>query len=143
MNLESLQSNWAIWLALAAILFAVAVLTPKLLKMTSRSKLKRVLENMKAARKELRKSTKSLRKKEKKLQKLLPRGDRVKPRVLKEAKEAVEDGRALAKILQDKVMVAETHVRRIIHDEFPPAQHDRLRDKYLAPEKEDKRPFSF
>jgi seryl-tRNA synthetase len=125
------------------LLFAAGMKTPQFLQTTSRSKLNRVLENMKEVRKELRKSIRAKDKTEKKFRKLMARGDRVKPRILQEAREAVDDARALAKIMSDKLMVAETHVRRIIHDEFPPAEHDHLRDKHLAPEGEDPRPFSF
>jgi hypothetical protein len=143
MNLESMQANWAIWLALGAVLVATAALAPKLLSMTSRSKLKRVVADMKVARKELRKVVRKMEKAEKKLRNLLARADRVKPRILQKAKEAVEDSQALAKILRDKVLVAEAHVRRIIHDEFPPSEHDRLRAKHLPQDEKDGRPFSF
>ena len=143
MNLESLQSDWAIWLALAILLIAAAMITPRLLKMTSRSKLSRVFADVKAARKELRKSVRAAKKAGKKFERLLARADRVKPRVLQEAKESVEDGRALAKILNDKVIVAETHVRRIIYDEFPPEKHEQMRAKYLPQDVIDDRPFSF
>jgi transposase len=143
MILEMLQTHWAAWMALALLLFAAGMITPQLLEKTSRSKLNRVLGNMKEARKELRKAHRGKDKAEKKFRKLLARGDRVKPRILEEAREAVDDGRSLAKIMSDKLMVAETHVRRIILDEYPPAEHDRLREKYLAPDLEDTRPFSF
>jgi hypothetical protein len=62
---------------------------------------------------------------------------------LQEAKDAVDDANALQKILNDKVMVTENHVRRVIHDEFPPTEHDRLRRKYLPQDIKDERPFSF
>jgi hypothetical protein len=143
MNLESLQSDWALWAALVALLFAVLAIIPKLLQRTSRSKLNRVFADVKAARKELRKATRAAKKAEKKYDKLLVRADRVKPRVLQEAKEGVEDAKALAKILNDKVIVAETHVRRIIYDEFPPEKHEGMRAKYLPQDIIDNRPFSF
>ena len=143
MNLESLQSDWAVWLALAAIGIAVVALAPRLLKMTSGSKLNRVVAELKAARKESGKVMRRARKAEKRVQKLLARADRVKPRILQEAKEAYEDAKALAKILHDKVMVAENHVRRVIHDEYPPAEHERMREKHLPEEAKDQRPFSF
>ena len=143
LDMESLQSNWAIWLALAALLMALLAIIPGLLKRTSRSKLNRVFADVKEARKELGKSSRALKKVEKKYRKLLARSDRVKPRKLQEAKEAVEDGRALGKILNDKVIVAETHVRRVIHDEFPPEKHNQMREKYLPQDVIDERPFSF
>lgn len=143
MNLDSLQSDWAVWLALAAVFIAVVVLAPRLLKMTSRSKLNRVVTDLKAARKEFGKVMQRAQKAEKRVQKLLSRADRVKPRVLQEAKEAYEDEKALVRILHDKVMVAENHVRRVIHDEFPRAEHDQMREKYLPQDVKDERPFTF
>ena len=83
--------------------------------MTSRSKLKRVVADMKVARKDLRRLVRKVQRAEKKVRKLAARADRVKPRILQEAKEALEDAEALAKILHDKVMVTENHVRRVIH----------------------------
>lgn len=142
-DLETLQSNWAIWLAMVALLVAVLASIPDLLKRTSRSKLNRVFADAKTARKEQRKADRAVRKAEKKYARLLGRVDRIKPRILQEAKDGAEDARALAKILSDKVLVAETHVRRIIYDEFPPAMHERLREKYLPQDIIDKRPFSF
>ena len=143
MNFELLQTHWAAWMALALLLLVASMVMPQLLQKTSRSKLNRVLGNMKDARKEVRKSNRAKDKAEKKFRKLLARGDRIKPRILEEARGAVDDARQLTKIMSDKLMVAETHVRRIIHDEFPPAEHDGLREKHLAPELEDTRPFSF
>jgi len=32
----------------------------------------------------------------------------------------------------DRVLVAATHVRRVIHDEFPPIRQEKLRNKYLS-----------
>ena len=50
---------------------------------------------------------------------------------------------ALAKIADDQQLIAMNHVRRIIHDEFPPKQHDKMRARYLPDDIKDKRPFSF
>lgn len=98
---------------------------------------------MQDAQKALRKCTRTTGNAENKLRKLSASAERVKPRVLQEAKEAVEDGQALTRILSDKVMVAENNVRRVIHDEFPPAKHDRMREKYLPQDIKEKRPLSF
>ena len=71
------------------------------------------------------------------------RADSVKPRILREAAEAVQDAEALLKIAADQVLIAENHVRKIIVEEFPPKRHDRMRGKYLPGEREDGKPFSF
>ena len=142
MDIEALKSDWAIWLALVSLIVALVMLIPHLLKRTSRSKLNVVLASLKQVRKDHRKSLRALGKAEKRVRKLMARAERVKPRVMQEAKDAAEDGTALTRILKDKVMVAENHVRRVIHEEFPPARHDRMREKYLAQDEQDKRPIS-
>ncbi len=143
MNIESLQSDWAIWLALASLVIAIVLIIPILLKQTARSKLNKVLSDLKETQKELRKTARASNKTEKKLQKMLANIERVKPRELQEAKDAVDDGKALTKILSDKMMIAQNHVRRVIHDEFPPAKHDRMRAKYLPQDVKENRPFQF
>jgi len=55
----------------------------------------------------------------------------------------VEDAKMLAKIANDKVLIAENHVRRVIHEEYPPVKQERLRKKYLPAQAADKRRFSF
>ena len=77
------------------------------------------------------------------LEKLERRKEKVRPRVLQEAREAVEDARALEKIMDDRSQVTMNHLRRVIFEEFPPASHERMRAKYLPQDVEDGRPFSF
>ena len=98
---------------------------------------------MKETQKELRKTARVAGKAEKRLQNMLANIERVKPRELQQAKDAVEDSKTLTKILSDKMMVAQNHVRRVIHDEFPPAKHDRMRAKYLPQDVKEDRPFQF
>jgi len=143
MNIESLHSDWAVWLALGSLAIAIALMIPILVKRTSRSKLNKVLSDLKETQKELRKTARVSDKAEKKLQRMLANIERVKPRELQEAKDAVDDSKALTKILSDKMMVAQNHVRRVIHDEFPPSKHERLRARYLPQDVEDGRPFQF
>jgi len=143
MNIESLHSDWAVWLALGSLAIAIALMIPILVKRTSRSKLNKVLSDLNETQKELRKTARVSDKAEKKLQRMLANIERVKPRELQEAKDAVDDSKALTKILSDKMMVAQNHVRRVIHDEFPPSKHERLRARYLPQDVEDGRPFQF
>lgn len=143
MDLESLQPDWVIWLASVSLIIVLVILIAHLFKRTSRGKLNVVLAHLKQAGKDHRKSQRALAKAEKKLRRLMARAARVKPRVLQEAKETVEDARAMTGILNDKVMVAENNVRRVILDEFPPVRHQRMRDKYLPQDEKDTRPTSF
>ena len=80
---------------------------------------------------------------EQKLARLRARAESIKPRRGREAKEALEDARALLKIADDQVLIAENHVRKIILEEFPPKRQAALRVRYL-PEREDRdKPFTF
>jgi hypothetical protein len=69
--------------------------------------------------------------------------EKVRPSYLQEAKEALQDARALQKIADDRLLVAENHVRRIILEEFPPIKQHKLRLRYLPADARDPRPFSF
>ena len=42
----------------------------------------------------------------------------------------------------DKVLIAQNHVRKIILEEFPPKRHESLRAKILPDAALDKRPFT-
>ena len=53
------------------------------------------------------------------LDRLRAKAESVKPRHGKEAAEALEDARALHKIADDQVLIAQNHVRKIILEELP------------------------
>ena len=143
MNAEALQTHWALLLALitgcALLMFAVAVLVNK----SARGQLRRRQTALKQERGRLRKAEAVVEKAERQKSRLMSHADGVKPRLLKESVEAVEDARALAKIAADRVLVAENHLRRVITEEFPPTQHGKLRSRYLPDAPEKKRPFTF
>ena len=77
------------------------------------------------------------------LEGLQRKAESVKPVRLQEATEAVQDAEALLKIADDQLLIAENHVRKIIVEEFPPRDHERMRGKYLPDGPEDGKPFSF
>ena len=72
-----------------------------------------------------------------------PKADKVKPRVLQEARNALDDARALQRIMNDRAQVTRNLVRRAIFEEFPPSRHEKLRARYLPEDVESGRPFSF
>jgi hypothetical protein len=80
---------------------------------------------------------------EARLDAMLKKSAKVKPRALQECKEALQDARALQKIAEDKLLIAENHVRRVIHEEFPPVKQQKLRARFLPEAAPDRRPFSF
>lgn len=143
MDVAFLKNNWALLLAalIAALLAPVFVM--HLIRRSAWGQLRKTLNTLAAARQHEAKALKSVAKTERIARRLHAQADRAKPRHVQEAKEALEDARALAKIANDKVLIAENHVRRVIHEEYPPVRQGRLRNKYLPEHASDKRPFSF
>jgi hypothetical protein len=143
MSRELLIQHWALVTA-AGPLAAVALyaLLQGIGKSSFRQLQRSLLERDKQA-KAAAKARAATGKTESRLDDLLKKSDRVKPRQLQEAKDALQDSRALQKIAEDKLLIAENHVRRIIHEEFPPVKQPRLRDRYLPEPNKTRRPFSF
>lgn len=143
MSAELLRSHWALVAAAAVALVIVCVLLLQTAAASAPAQLRRARRTLAADRRRLRRAQNAVDKAEKHLRDLERRADRVKPRIVQETSEALEDAKALARIAGDRVMVAENHVRRIILEEFAPAKQERLRAKYLRDSTRDQRPFSF
>ena len=143
MNIEFLQRHWA--LAAAAVLFSIVAVVVMLaiLRRSAWGQLRHTLADLKSRSKERETALSAARRAEKTLSKLLPRADKIKPRLLQEARDLLDDTRALAKIADDQLMIAKNHVRRVIHEEYPPRAQERLRRKHLADDQTDGKPFSF
>ena len=143
MNTTAFTEHWALWVAAIPGFVVVLSVVYLLLRQSSKGRLWRVVKAEKVAQRDLNNACNMTRKSEARVSELLKKAAAVKPRVLQEAKEALEDARTLQKIADDKAQVATNHVRRVIFDEFPPARHDQLRSRYLQGDVKDNRPFSF
>ena len=110
---------------------------------SARGRLYRTRRRLGAAVVEAERQRKRLLQQSERLERLHERAQSVKPVRLQEAAEAVEDAKALLKIANDQVLIAENHVRKIIVEEFPPKDHERMRRKYLPGEGSDGKPFTF
>jgi len=143
MDWNLLKSNWALLIAavLGAIILMIVVV--QLVQRSAGGQLRATVRALAQARQDEAKALKSVEKAERIARRLHEKADRAKPRHLQEAKDALGDARALAKIANDKVLIAQNHVRRVIYEEYPPARQEALREKYLPPQERDKRPFSF
>lgn len=143
MDWNILKSNWA--LAVAAILgfIIVMIAVAQLIRRSSWGQLRQTLKTLAKARRDEAIALKSAEKAERVARRLHEYADRAKPRHLQEAKDALQDARALTKIANDKILVAENHVRRVIHEEYPPVRQEALRQKYLPDPARNKKPFSF
>jgi uncharacterized membrane protein YcjF (UPF0283 family) len=143
MDWNLLKSNWALIVAAILATIIVVILIVQLLRRSAGGQLRATLRDLEKARQEEAKALKTVKKAERIVARLQEKAERAKPRHLQEAQEALGDARALAKIANDKLMVAENHVRRVIHEEYPPVKQEKLRQKYLPEPARDKKPFSF
>ncbi|MBT8098176.1 MAG: hypothetical protein KJO82_00430 [Gammaproteobacteria bacterium] len=143
MSVEFFRQNWA--LGIAAILLAVVaiIVVVTLYRRSATSQLSRTAKAARAARDKLAKAKKAADAAEKRARRLHDKASSVKPRLLQEAKEAMQDARALQKIAGDQVLVADNHLRRVIYEEYPPSRHESLRMKHLPDDKPNTNPFSF
>ena len=138
-----LIANWALVSALAVVGIVAAALMRHVARESPRGQLRRVRRALAVARAGSRKAHRRAARALGRCERLARRGDRARPRLLREAEEALADARALARIADDQVAIAENHVRRVIVDEFPPARHDALRARYLPDRPPDGKPFTF
>jgi hypothetical protein len=143
MNAEQLQTHWALVLAFATGVVLLILAARYFIGTSPRGQLRRTRKALERERGRLRKALAVVNKTERRNARLVQHVDRVKPRVLQESGEALADAKALAKIAADRVLVAENHLRRVILEEFPPTQHERLRARYLPEAGRDKKPFTF
>lgn len=143
MTLDFLQQHWALFiagsLATAVLLFAAwrAWLDSR------RGRLAVARKRLRARIREARKIRRAGGRATVRLDRLVSKSDSVRPSRLEEATDAVRDAQALLKIANDQVLIAENHVRKIIVEEFPPKDHERMRSRYLPGEQEDGKPFTF
>lgn len=143
MNVDALRQNWALLAALILFLPALVLAVRALLERSASGQLHAAVRRMKKARRKLRKQQAQRARRERRVSTLEQKASRVKPRVLDEAREALTDASAMLKILDDQVLIAENHVRKVIHREYTPEHQSRLRAKYLPNDREDAKPFSF
>lgn len=143
MNADLFADHWALILAIVPAAVALILVLKSLMSRTAGGQLRRVLGEYRKAEKAMELSTKRVAKAVRRVEKMTSNSGTVRPRLLQEAREAAEDARALAKIASDKAQIAANHVRKVIHEEFPPAKQKRLRQKYLPQDEADGRPYTF
>ncbi|MDH4046635.1 MAG: hypothetical protein OEW68_03470 [Gammaproteobacteria bacterium] len=143
MDTDFLIRNWGLLAASVLLLAVVLNVIFQRLWQSPFGQLRRALTDLQERSLAAAKSGKFAEKAESRLDRMLQESAKIRPSELQEAKGVLQDARALQKIANDKLMIAENHVRRIIHEEFPPYKQDRLRERYLRQSAADRRPFSF
>ena len=143
MDIGILKANWAAWLALPPVILVLYFVIRALFYRSARGQLVQALKVQRQSQKSLLSAQEKVARATSRLEELSARPDTVKPRVLEETRGTLQDCRALEKIMDDKFQVTTNQVRRVIFEEFPPSEHEKLRGKYLPQDVEDGRPFSF
>ncbi len=143
MDVASLERFWGPLVAGGLLLVVALVVAATLLRRSAHGQLRARRRELEAARRRAQQAERALAAARRKLERLDARADKVRPRSLTEAREAVADAEALAKITSDRVLVSANHLRRVIFEEFPPTRHEALRRRYLPDDGPDSRPFSF
>lgn len=143
MNADFFSNNWALLLAAVPAFVVVVSVIRQLAIQSGPGQLRSVLADHRSAMKAFDIARAQKAKAERRAEKLNAKAEQTKPRLLQEATDSARDAKSLEKIAADKVLVTANHVRRVIHDEFPPTRHEELRARYLPDDVEEGRPFSF
>ena len=143
MHTDWLRNHWALIAAAVPAIIVVYALLEALYRKSAGGQLNRALAAHREAQAALKRTGRRIRRLERRLEHLAKHSRTVRPRVLREAEEALADQRTLGKILDEKQQVTANHVRRVIFDEYPPERHEKLRARYLPEDVADGRPFGF
>jgi FtsZ-interacting cell division protein ZipA len=138
-----LKSHWALFGAAGIAVLIGLIVVYHLIMRSAWGQFREMLRGLAKARRTRAKAQSRFENARRTATRLQEKSDRVKPRRLKESKEAVEDTRALLKIAHDKVQIAENNLRLVIQQEYAPVKQQRLRRKYKLDQDPDQKPFSF
>jgi hypothetical protein len=143
MDWQTINENWALFAASVPAMIVIGAIWISVWRKSSRGKLSATIAAYRDDLKQFEAAKKKQAAAEGRVERLLQRANKVKPRVLQEARDAVTDATSLAQLIDNKVQVSANLVRKVIFKEYPPNQHDKLRARYLPGDVADGRPFSF
>lgn len=131
MTIELITKNWAL-VAASVLAFAIFLFVLlRLYEQSAQGRLGTEAGELRKLQRELATAEQKLVVAEQRLETFREQADSVKPRALSEAEEAVEDARAMQKIVSDQILRAKKRVGDVILEEFAPNRQDGLRTKYL------------
>jgi Skp family chaperone for outer membrane proteins len=131
MTMQLVTQNWALVVASVFSLAILLFVLSRLYEASPRGRLSGHVAVLRKHKTEVTRAEKRLAKASKQLSALRSKADSTKPRLLSEAKEAIQDAQSLLKIAGDQVLRAQKLLRDVILEEFPPKRQDVLRRKYL------------
>lgn len=143
MDAAWIKANWALAIAVVIGIVIACLAAAHAYRGSARGQLRQVRKVLAAERRKQRRAGARVLEAQQRKARLEQRAERVRPRALREAVEALADAKALEKIAADRVAIAENHVRRVIFEEFPPARHERLAARYLPERPAADKPFTF
>ncbi|MBT8080360.1 MAG: hypothetical protein KJO31_17400 [Gammaproteobacteria bacterium] len=143
MSIGNLRDDWALAIAIPLLAIVGLIVLWQLFQRSPRGQLRANIANVAHRRREHKKAAAAVRKAESRLEKMRERAESTRPRLVQEAKEKLADARALQKVSQDQILVAENHLRRVIYEEFPPRDQEALRHRHLPSDEPSTIPFSF
>lgn len=141
-TLEFVSKNWAL---VAASVLGTAVLLFVIFRVfqdSARGRLQATVRQLRDREQQARAARRAVDKAVAALDRLRHKADSVKPRLLQEASERLEDARSLSRIADDQVLIVRNHVRKIILEEYPPSRHETMRLRYLQHDEADQKPFT-
>jgi hypothetical protein len=142
MSREFLLHNWALLAASVLGTAIVLFVAYRLLMESAGARLQAALKKLRTCERRARRARSRTARTARRLERLRGRADSVKPRLLRENAEALEDARAMQKIHDDQVLVARNLLRKIIFEEYPPKRHEAMRRRYLGSTAVETAPFT-
>lgn len=143
MTLDFISRNWSLVIGSVLALAIALFVAYRAYGDSARGQLRSRVRTLDARYRHAARAEQAVSRTASKLEKLRARSASVKPRHGQETSEALEDARALLKIAEDQVLIAENHVRKVIVEEFPPKRQEALRSKYLKRPEDTDKPFTF
>ena len=131
MNLDAFTPYWAPLIASVIGVGVMLFVAWRLYQQSARGRLHAGTATLRRRERDADKVARRVAKAESELDRLRRRADSVTPRRLSEVESELADALALQKIRDDLVLVAQNQLRQIIVEEFPPRQHEDLRQKLL------------
>jgi hypothetical protein len=143
MMIDYFSHNWALVIGSALALLITLFVLVRVVGDSAPGRLRTNLRELRRRYRAFVKAQEAVQRAGHKLKSLQDKSQSVKPRRLQEAAGTLQDAKALQKIAEDRVLVAENHVRKMIVEEFSPKRQEALRKKYLRRPEPKGKPFTF
>jgi len=140
---EFLQHNWGLLVAALLLVIVAVLVLMSVFRHSAGGRLRARRREYRARVADRNRARQRVGALEKRVAAMRGRRDSIAPRKLEEAEGRLSDARALLGIADDRVLVAANLLRQVIVEEFPPARHEALRERYLPDDATIDKPFTF